>query len=135
MQGLKSPTSANKLSQSQTQPSFKKYNSVNTEEKRLTSSNVINNKPTTVSQKPNYGRSSTDRNQESTMTGLSKSSVIIPKATPVSMKKNDVVGRSSVPQKSSNEAKLRDEEIEAKKALKSLEQKLTILKSRVKMTK
>jgi len=126
-QGFKSPTS-NKLSQSQTLTSFKKYNSLNTEEKKMTSPGIISNK------KPNYGRSQTDRVQESAA-GLSKSSVIIPKVSPMSMKKNDGVGRSSVNQKSSNEMKLRNEEIEAKKELKSLEQKLTILKSRIKTTK
>ena len=122
-QGFKSPTSS-KLSQSQAQPSFKKYNSLQTEEKRLTSSSIISSKSPTE-KKPNYGRSQADRVQESTV-GLSKSSVVTPKGT---------VGRSSVNQKSSNEMKLRNEEIEAKRELKSLEQKLTILKSRIKSTK
>jgi len=98
------------------QPAMRKFNSLTTpEEKKFASNN--------------------GRSQE---WGISKNT---PKA---SWKKNDAnitgtaTGRTSLNQKNNEinvSNKLREEEIEAKRALKSLEQKLTLLKSKVKINK
>jgi len=109
---FKSPTASVAKDKSKlSQPNLKKYNSLNpTEEKKLVPSNVR-------SQQQEWGVSKTNTKAVG------------------SWKKPDIsTGRNSANQKN-NDNKLREEEIEAKRALKSLEQKLTLLKSKIKTTK